>query len=129
MAGQGIEFDPEKVREIGPLAVRMLGRLANAIILQQRLGIEFDQSIKVEMGDAVALLVKCVKGEENEKRTTASTKSGSSDGARDDHPVAKGLQSGHGRRSLADTGFLGTGPRIRGKRATPDPGKSAKGEE
>lgn len=62
MDGPGvIEIDPAKVAEHGPSAVRMLGRLCNAIMLQQRLGVDFDRSIKVEVGDAVALLVKCVK--------------------------------------------------------------------
>jgi len=62
-----IEFDPEKVRQAGPSAVRLLGRLANAIILQQKLGADFDQSIKVEMGDAVALLVSCVQEENDDE--------------------------------------------------------------
>lgn len=126
-----IEFDPEKVRQNGPGAVRMLGRLANAIILQQKLGIEFDRSIKVEMGDAVALLVNCVLKERDdaEQRTTASQEGSSGNGGGSDIAPAKRIQPQPGLRSVGAKRLPVASPRVRGKRAQTDPGKSAKREE
>jgi len=123
-----IEFDPEKVRQNGPGAVRMLGRLANAIILQQKLGVEFDRSIKVEMGDAVALLVNCVKKETDDaiERTTTGQESGSGGGGGVNISPADCVQSQPGFSPVAAKRLPQTGPRVRGESKPADPSKGEK---
>lgn len=112
------------------MAVRQLGRLANAIILQQKLGVEFDRSIKIEMGEAVALLRKCITETENaEQRTTTSEESGGGTGVGDGGPGNSGAPSPARQPRLDDQGPTHAGPRLRKRRAAADPGKSAKGKE
>lgn len=126
-----IEFDPEKVRQNGPGAVRMLGRLANAIILQQKLGVEFDRSIKVEMGDAVALLVSCVLKEKDDasERTTAGQERDIGNGVRGNGTAPAVVQPQGRLPGMAGKKPTKAGKGLRGKRKPADPGKSAKGEE
>lgn len=110
-----IVIDPVKVQQFGGLAVRQLGRLVNAIILQQKLGTEFDWSIRVEMGDAVALLVKCVTEDGNVK-TTESEASDGNTGESCNIPAAECVQSESGFRAMAAKRVTGSGKSIRGKR-------------
>jgi hypothetical protein len=56
-----IEIDNQKTWESGPAAMRQLARLANAIMARQALGDDFHPTIKIEVGNAVALLVSTVK--------------------------------------------------------------------
>lgn len=58
-----IEIDPAKARDHAPAAIRSLARLASAIMARQEIGEDFHPSIKIEVGDAVALLVLMVKQE------------------------------------------------------------------
>lgn len=58
-----IEIDPAKARDHAPAAIRSLAKLASAIMARQALGEDFHPSIKIEVGDAVALLVLMVKQE------------------------------------------------------------------
>lgn len=118
-----IIIDPVKVQQFGGLAVRQLGRLVNAIILQQKLGTEFDWSIRVEMGDAVALLVKCVT-EDSDVKTTDSEKSHAEHGVSGNIPAAECIQPESRLGALAAKGVPRSGKGIRGKRAKAQP-KSA----
>lgn len=115
-----IVIDPVKVQQFGGLAVRQLGRLVNAIILQQKLGTEFDWSIRVEMGDSVALLVKCVT-EDSDVKSTESKASHGDHGGSGNIPAAGCIQPASGIGSLAAKGVPNSGKGIRGKRTKVKP--------
>jgi hypothetical protein len=81
------------------------------------------------MGDAVALLVSCVQEEKDDAGTTASNSSDQWDGGGADELTQKGVFLKSGQRSMGAKRLSVASPRLRGKRKSIDPGKSAKREE
>lgn len=84
-----IEIDPDKAREHAPAAIRSLARLASAIMARQEIGDDFHPTIKIEVGNAVALLVLMVKQENvngDSNKEDAVGGAGHPDAGDGDHP-------------------------------------------
>ena len=63
MVGSGVRFDEAKIREQAPALLNVLARLVGALINEERIGVTHSPATRVELGNAVAIIMR-VRAEE-----------------------------------------------------------------
>ena len=127
------QIDPERVDKLAPLLVVQLAKLTQAIMGRVREGDKFHDAVHIEMGNAVALLVRTVKpGDDNKvpqealnhagQRTTEGAAGDSASGAAGNDPAAAGPGAPGRLGGVAKPRSAQAGSRVRKGGKRPDAG-------
>jgi hypothetical protein len=80
-----VRFDADKIQALAPMLLNQLARLVAALVNEQRLGVAHSPATRLELGNAVALIMRTRADEQHETERKDIT-----DGAGSDDPAGQG---------------------------------------